>query len=343
DGPCTSSDTSLSSMSGNKKDKLCLVCGDKALGYNFNAVSCESCKAFFRRNAHKGVCSILLNTRATYDEQKKQRKQKIIINKLRRQGQLPPQDTYSASTKDLLTPIRGLVAKNPDQFLASHTEFGTCNIAIKKEDADSLSSPGSVTSPTGSCGSHGPKFPSKSRSHSASSSEAEQVQSVISMMSPDDQCLINELVAAMEAGSFLIMSSSSLKMMPSNTEDFINMAELFVRKVIKVAKNIAYFKHLHKDDQMSLLKGSVVDIMMLRSAVNYDPFTESWSLNTKGCINHGSSQATGERISAEILKMGSSESKQLFLTYSKFIKSLMSTIHGDLLALKLLILMSLFS
>ena len=35
------------------KDKICLVCGDKALGYNFNAVSCESCKAFFRRNAAK--------------------------------------------------------------------------------------------------------------------------------------------------------------------------------------------------------------------------------------------------------------------------------------------------
>lgn len=31
--------------------KVCSVCGDKALGYNFNAVTCESCKAFFRRNA----------------------------------------------------------------------------------------------------------------------------------------------------------------------------------------------------------------------------------------------------------------------------------------------------
>lgn len=36
----------------NKLDlKICGVCGDKALGYNFNAVTCESCKAFFRRNA----------------------------------------------------------------------------------------------------------------------------------------------------------------------------------------------------------------------------------------------------------------------------------------------------
>ena len=37
------------------KDKLCHVCGDKALGFNFNAISCESCKAFFRRNAFKVV------------------------------------------------------------------------------------------------------------------------------------------------------------------------------------------------------------------------------------------------------------------------------------------------
>ncbi|XP_037067861.1 vitamin D3 receptor-like [Pollicipes pollicipes] len=33
--------------------KECGVCGDKALGYNFNAITCESCKAFFRRNALK--------------------------------------------------------------------------------------------------------------------------------------------------------------------------------------------------------------------------------------------------------------------------------------------------
>jgi len=37
------------------KDKCCHVCGDRALGYNFNAVSCESCKAFFRRNAFKVI------------------------------------------------------------------------------------------------------------------------------------------------------------------------------------------------------------------------------------------------------------------------------------------------
>ncbi|KAJ8983998.1 hypothetical protein NQ317_006851 [Molorchus minor] len=38
-------------MKGKVDPKVCSVCGDKALGYNFNAVTCESCKAFFRRNA----------------------------------------------------------------------------------------------------------------------------------------------------------------------------------------------------------------------------------------------------------------------------------------------------
>nr|CAD7461607.1 unnamed protein product [Timema tahoe] len=44
----------ISDISSLKTDsKICGVCGDRALGYNFNAISCESCKAFFRRNALK--------------------------------------------------------------------------------------------------------------------------------------------------------------------------------------------------------------------------------------------------------------------------------------------------
>jgi hypothetical protein len=43
----------LGSVDEAKGSKKCSVCGDRALGYNFNAITCESCKAFFRRNALK--------------------------------------------------------------------------------------------------------------------------------------------------------------------------------------------------------------------------------------------------------------------------------------------------
>ncbi|CAG2169272.1 unnamed protein product [Oppiella nova] len=50
----------------------CVICNDRAKGYNFNVLSCVSCKAFFRRNAFRedsllcpfvGKCNITLLTR----------------------------------------------------------------------------------------------------------------------------------------------------------------------------------------------------------------------------------------------------------------------------------------
>ena len=50
-------------VGGSKEDRVCGVCGDKALGCNFDAVSCESCKAFFRRNALKDKVPIVLTVK----------------------------------------------------------------------------------------------------------------------------------------------------------------------------------------------------------------------------------------------------------------------------------------
>jgi hypothetical protein len=52
-------DVDPSSFEDPKSSKKCSVCGDKALGYNFNAITCESCKAFFRRNALKNKVSYI--------------------------------------------------------------------------------------------------------------------------------------------------------------------------------------------------------------------------------------------------------------------------------------------
>jgi hypothetical protein len=47
-------DTQSSNNTKRKNSLLtCVVCGSTANGYNFDAIACESCKAFFRRNALK--------------------------------------------------------------------------------------------------------------------------------------------------------------------------------------------------------------------------------------------------------------------------------------------------
>lgn len=54
--------------------KLCQVCGDKAKSFHFGGLSCDSCKAFFRRSVHndaykgfhcvyKNTCEITVNSR----------------------------------------------------------------------------------------------------------------------------------------------------------------------------------------------------------------------------------------------------------------------------------------
>ncbi|KJH49797.1 zinc finger, C4 type [Dictyocaulus viviparus] len=56
DKPLNRKRTNTASSGGGEKraaNKICRVCGDKAFSYNFNVITCESCKAFFRRNANK--------------------------------------------------------------------------------------------------------------------------------------------------------------------------------------------------------------------------------------------------------------------------------------------------
>lgn len=308
-------------------------------------------------------------------------------------------------------------------------------------------------------------------------------------MDPQEKAVLLEMNKAHESTAFLSNTMTRLKQLPTNPTEVFNVADGFVRRIIKVAKQLEYFRAIEKDDQIALLKGSVVEIMMIRSAVNYDVKTETWNLSTVSCIKHtnpssdasspGSSdsqskesdpstspaglnieelrkaamngadlgdlrkmarmgagkpesaeQMTGtsinsmkekfssnedrdsagldslraaakaagfdvdalrkaamngasfdqlsqmahstagkpqeespsseealvkqeqessnssgssNSISSEILKLGNPETKTMFLTYSKFIRSLMSTISGDLIVLKFLIMLSLFS
>jgi len=53
-------------LSKKSADWICAICGGKAYGYNYDVVTCPSCKVFFRRHANKPpvsfhlICSSIL-------------------------------------------------------------------------------------------------------------------------------------------------------------------------------------------------------------------------------------------------------------------------------------------
>ncbi|CAF0803882.1 unnamed protein product [Didymodactylos carnosus] len=47
--------TTTSTIKSKKGNFVCVVCGGKALGYNYDAITCGSCKSFFNRNALQSI------------------------------------------------------------------------------------------------------------------------------------------------------------------------------------------------------------------------------------------------------------------------------------------------
>ena len=127
----------------------------------------------------------------------------------------------------------------------------------------------------------------------------DSLMEIIQDMEPNAKEVLLEMNKAHESSAFLSNTSTKLKHLPSTPTEVFNVADGFVRRIIKVAKQLEYFRAMEKDDQIALLKGSVVEIMMLRSSVNFDVKTETWNLSTISCIKPNSSSTASSPSSCE--------------------------------------------
>lgn len=66
---------------------------------------------------------------------------------------------------------------------------------------------------------------------------------------------------------------------PHDLISVINLTDLAIKRIIRMAKKITPFTTMCQADQIALLKGGCTELMILRSVFNYDPDKNSWRVS----------------------------------------------------------------
>lgn len=162
-----------------------------------------------------------------------------------------------------------------------------------------------------------------------------EVTSQTKVMSTEDTEQIEELLLAYKAS--LEITHEKKNKGPdgvSNLSDLVNIAEISVRRVIDMAKKVQSFKSLPQADQISLLKGGSIELLILRSVITFD--TE------KQHFLDPCDQEDTSAMNTDQLRMAENGTG-LFDDHMKFVKSLAIDLHADQTTLILLLVISLFS
>lgn len=150
----------------------------------------------------------------------------------------------------------------------------------------------------------------------------------------DDQTYITELLTAYDSSLEISVEKEPSRDDASGLADLVNIAEVSVRRVIDMAKKIKAFKSLPQLDQISLLKGGSIELLILRSVITFDKDKQHFldPLDTEE-----QSAMTIEQFQRAEIGLG------LFDDHMNFVKSLAVNLHADKTTLILLLMISLFS
>ncbi|XP_064651068.1 vitamin D3 receptor-like isoform X2 [Lineus longissimus] len=277
-----------------KKNKICLVCGDRAIGCNFGVISCESCKAFFRRMAFrtirgrcKGDCVVDTESRVYCKS--------CRLKKCFRVGM----------KQDMIL--------NDDERVKRQKR-------VKNED--SLSEPSSAWK----------MEELKYRDGTDSSSSHSSPESVVSWSEEDSKSLeiVNQAFNPMYEQT---VNEEGLLPHPT-TMDIVNMADISVRRLIKVAKGLEIFIKLSVRDQIELLKHCAIEMLILLSAPAFDTKTASWEPMQKPNAKVHSDQVQRE---------GNEQMMDMMEGYGRYAAGLAQIMENDKNILHLLGVICLFS
>ncbi|KAM6108342.1 LOW QUALITY PROTEIN: bile acid receptor-like [Pterocles gutturalis] len=215
------------------QEELCVVCGDKASGYHYNALTCEGCKGFFRRSITKNAVYRCKNGgHCEMDMYMRRKCQECRLKKCKAVGML---------AECLLTEVQ-CKSKRLRKNFKQKSSF-LCNIKLEDEGLNSKH----VSSTTRSG-----KIPEKLE------------------LTPSEHQLLDHIVAAHQKYTIPLEEAKKfLQESASPEEGFLHLSEtavVHVQVLVDFTKTLpAQFESLASEDQIAP-KGSTVEAMFLRSA-----------------------------------------------------------------------------
>lgn len=264
-------------ISGRKKldGLMCSICEGPAHGYNFDVITCESCKAFFRRNALKntetfkcrisdGKCVIKVSTRKRCkacrlakcfekgmradwiltDEERSIKRQKIEDNRRLREMIYP---TSCESTSDNIYPLTKAEPLDLDE---------DANLSLPLDNS-TTSSPRSLL-------------------ESNDLGKIHQIQQAFA-----DSVRLTSLPNEVPSYPQAVELTHPIEMInfPANTH---------ATRLIKYFKLLPDFSQLNEDDKIILIKYNTFALVIMRSSLCYDQSTDTYhEPNTDECIFSG--------------------------------------------------------
>ncbi|XP_054169145.1 nuclear hormone receptor HR96-like [Oppia nitens] len=335
-------------------DKICQICEDKASGFNFNAITCESCKAFFRRNATKenqfhcflgGKCRINLMYRKyckmcrlkkcfamgmkkdlILSEEEKQFRQNRLKEKKKLKQQIIDELTKIADTSTVDVVINStspsLVTHNVNDLLDSMDSNNYDKNDNKQESK--------VNNPD---------------SDNQISIDINQKSFELSMIPISRQTISVETFNEQE-GNRLTELFSAIKTLNNRSPKHsivinpdLNEAlrviykkfETDIKKIVKFSKGLFAFNGLCDDDQICLIKYSIIEIVNLRILLHFNPNHRIWNILTDS--------DTSDLLFIDILKEGK---RNYYQNFCDFIDKISAEWHSDKSIIDLLTAIILF-
>ncbi|KAJ6225524.1 hypothetical protein RDWZM_004069 [Blomia tropicalis] len=249
-----------------QQEELCLVCGDRASGYHYNALTCEGCKGFFRRSITKNaVYQCKYGNNCEIDMYMRRKCQECRLKKCLSVGMRP----------ECVVPEYQCAIKREAKR------------AIKDKDKPNSTTKDGHLSPGTPQMINDDKQPStpQMQTNWCTQNGTEVVENSNKKLSPHQESVIKKLVYYQE--EFESPSEDDIKKIapfPQGEKEDDNqkrlqhiteMTILTVQLIVEFSKRVPCFDKLFREDQITLLKACSSEVMMLRCSRKYDIRTDS--------------------------------------------------------------------